>query len=64
MRQTVFFRKDVDAADSKFDVNMDVVNGKLVKEDESSLDEEAEKEATEEEKEADDAAEVAHDATK
>ena len=63
LRQTTFFDQDVDAADSKFDMNKDVVDGKLVKEVESSPDEEAKKEATEEEKEADDAAEVAHDAT-
>jgi len=42
-------------------VNKDVVDGKLIKEDESSPDEEAEKESAEEEKEVDDVAEVAHD---
>jgi len=63
LRQAAFFHQDVDAADSKFDVNKDVVDGKLVKEDESSPDEEAKKEAAEEEKEADDVAKVAHDAT-
>jgi len=61
--QTTFFHQDVDAADSKFDVNKDVVDGKLVKEDDSGPDEEAEKEAAEEEKDADDAAEVAPDGT-
>jgi len=61
LRQAAFFHQDVNAADSKFDVNKDVVDGKLIKEDESSPDEEAEKEAAEEEKEADDAVEVAHD---
>ena len=49
------------AADSKVDVNKDVVDGKLIKEDESSPDKEVEKELAEEEKEVDDAAEVAHD---
>jgi len=44
-------------------VNKDVVDGKLVKEDDSGPDEEAEKEAAEEEKDADDAAEVAPDGT-
>jgi len=44
-------------------VNKDVVDGKLVKQDESSPDEEAEKEAAEEEKEVNDVAEVAPDAT-
>ena len=52
MRQTTFFYKDVDAVDSKFDVNKDVVDGQLVNEAESSLEEEVEKEAAEEEKEA------------
>jgi len=48
LRQAAFFYKDVDAADSKFDVNKDVVNGQLVNEAESSPEEEVEKEATEE----------------
>ena len=61
LREAAFFHQEVDVADSKFDVNKDVVDGKLIKEDESSPDEEAEKEAAEEEKEADDVAEVAHD---
>ena len=52
LRQAAFFYKDVDAADSKFDVNKDVVDGQLVNEAESSPEEEIEKEATEEEKEA------------
>ena len=63
LRQAAFFHQDFDVADSKFDVNKDVVDGKLVKEDESSPDNEAEKEVTEEEKEAGDAEEVAPDAT-
>jgi len=63
LRQATFFHQEVDIADSKFNVNKDVVDGKLVKEDESSPDEEAEKEAAEEEKEAGDAEEVAPDAT-
>ena len=62
LRQTAFFHQEVDIADSKFDVNKDVVDGKLVKEDGSSPDEEAEEKAAEEEKEAGDAEEVALDA--
>ena len=58
MQEATFFHQEVDAADSKFDVNKDVVIGKLIKEDESSPDEEVEKELAEEEKEVDDAAEV------
>ena len=64
LQQATFFHQDVDVADSKFDVNKDVVDGKLINEDESSPDEEAEKEAAEEEKEVDDVVEGAHDATK
>ena len=56
-----FFHQEVDAANSKFDVKKDIVDGKLIQEDESSLDKEAEKESAEEEKKVDDAAEVAHD---
>jgi len=52
LRQTTFFYKDVDAADSKFDVNKDVVDRELVNEAESSPEEEVEKEAVREEKEA------------
>ena len=63
MRQAAFFHQDVDVADTKFDMNKDVVDGKLVKEDQSIPDEEAEKETAEEEKEADDAAKVVPDAT-
>jgi len=33
MRQAAFFHQDVDVADTKFDMNKDVVDGKLVKED-------------------------------
>ena len=61
LQQTTFFHQDVDVADPKFDVNKDVVDGKLIKEDVTTSDEEAEKEAAEEEKEADDVVEVAHD---
>jgi len=61
LRQAAFFHQEVDAADSKFDVNKDVVDGKLIQEDESSPDEEAEKESAEEEKKVDGVAEVAHD---
>ena len=62
LRQTAFFHQEVDIADSKFDVNKDVIDGKLVKEDGSSLDEEAKEKAAEEEKEAGDVEEVAPDA--
>jgi len=61
LRQAAFFHQDVDVTDSKFDVNKDVVDGKLVKEDEGSVDEEVEEKATEEERKVDDVAEVAHD---
>ena len=52
----------MDITDSKFDVNKDVVDGKLVREDESSTDEGAEEKAVEEEKGAGDPEEVAPDA--
>jgi len=52
LRQATFFCQDVDAADTRFDVNKDVVDGQLVNEAESSLDEEVEKEATGQEKDA------------
>ena len=42
-------------------MNKNVVDGKLIQEDESSPDEEAEKEPAEEEKKVDDAVKVAHD---
>jgi len=59
LRQAAFFHQDVDITDSKFDVNKDVVDGKLVREDESSADEGAEEKAVEEDKGAGDAEEVA-----
>jgi len=62
LRQAAFFHGEVDITDSKFDMNKDVIDGKLVKEGESSLDEEEEKEAAEEAKEAGDAEAVAPDA--
>jgi len=62
LRQAAFFHQEVDITDSNFDVNKDVIDGKLVKEDESSADEEAEEKAVEEEKGASDAEEVAPDA--
>jgi len=60
LRQATFFHQDVDVTDSKFDVNKNVVNGKLVKDDEGD-DEEVEDKAVEEERKVDDVAEVAHD---
>jgi len=51
LRQAAFFHPDVDVLDSKFDVDKDVVGGKLVREDEGDV-EEVEEKATEEEKDA------------
>ena len=62
LRQEAFFHQEVDIVDSKFDVNKDDIDGKLVKEDGSTPDEEAEEKAAEEEKETGDAEEVAPDA--
>jgi len=62
LHQVAFFHQEVDITDSKFDVNKDVIDKKLVKEDESGADEEAEEKAAEKEKEAGDAKEVAPDA--
>ena len=56
----VFFHPDVDVSDSRFDVDKDIVDGKLVKEDEGDA-EEVEEKAAEEERKVDDAAEVARD---
>ena len=61
LRQAAFFHEKVDAANSKFYVKKDVVDGKLIQEDECSPAEEGEKESAEEEKKVDDVAEVAHD---
>jgi len=52
LRQTAFFHQDVDVTDSRFDVNKDVIDGKLVQEDEDSGSEEAEEKVAEEEKKA------------
>ena len=52
LRQAAFFYKDVDAQDSRFDVDKDVVGGKLVGEDEEGG-EEVGNEAVEEEKDVD-----------
>ncbi|QCE14777.1 hypothetical protein DEO72_LG11g1783 [Vigna unguiculata] len=62
LRQAAFFHQDVDVTDSRFDVNKDVVDGKLVWEDEESGNEEAYEKAVEDEKKAGDAEEVAPDA--
>ena len=62
LRQAAFFHQEVDITDSKFDVNKDVIDGKLVKEDEGSADEEAEEKAVENEKGPGDVEEVAPDA--
>ena len=52
LRQATFFYQDIDAADTRFDVNKDVLDGQLVNEAESSPEEEVEKEAAGEEKNA------------
>jgi len=66
LRQEVFFHKEVDVTDVKFDVNKDVIDGRLVNEDEGSAGEEAEvrveEKAVDEVIEAVDAGEVAVDA--
>ena len=59
LRQAAFFHQDMDVTDSKFDVNKDVVDGKLIQEDEDNTNEEVEEKATEEEKKAGDSEEVA-----
>ena len=43
VRHATFFCEEIDAADPRFDVNKDVVDGQLIDEAESSLGEEAEK---------------------
>jgi len=48
LRQAAFFYQDVDALDSRFDVDKDVVDGKLVREDEEGAEEVGEKAAEEE----------------
>ena len=66
LRQAAFFHEEVDITDAKFDVNKDVIDGRLVKEDESNVGEEAEEKAEEkadeELKEAGDTEEVAPNA--
>ncbi|QCE03251.1 hypothetical protein DEO72_LG8g1275 [Vigna unguiculata] len=57
VRQAAFFCQDIDATDTIFDVNKDVVDGQLVNEVESSPEEEAEKGATGEDKDAKDVVE-------
>jgi len=51
LRQAAFFHPDVDVSDSRFDVDKDIVGGKLVREDEGDA-EEVEEKAVEEEKDA------------
>jgi len=60
LRQAAFFHPDVDVSDSRFDVDKDIVDGKLLREDEGDA-EEVEEKAAKEERKADEAAEVAHD---
>jgi len=57
VRQVAFFCQDIDAADPRFDVNKDVVDGQLVNEVESSPEEEAEKGAVQEDENAGDTVE-------
>jgi len=52
LRHATFVYHDIDVADTRFDVNKDVVDGQLVNEAESSPKEEVEKEAAREEKDA------------
>jgi len=54
LRQATFFHQDVDITDSRFDVNKDVIDWKLVQEDEDSANKEAEEKAAEQEKKAGD----------
>ncbi|QCD89124.1 hypothetical protein DEO72_LG4g62 [Vigna unguiculata] len=49
VRQAAFFCKEVDVTDPRFDVNKDVVDGQLINEAESSLEEEVEKAMVDEE---------------
>jgi len=60
LRQAAFFHPDVDVSDSRFDVDKDIVDGKLVREDVGDA-EEVEEKATEGGKKADEDAEVGHD---
>ena len=66
LRQVAFFHKEMDVTDVKFDVNKDVVDGRLVNEDDGSASEEAdvrvEEKVAEEVIEAVDAGEVGADA--
>ena len=68
LRQAAFFHREVDVMDVKFDVNKDVIDRRLVNEDDGSADEEAEvrveEKAAEEVMEAVDAGEVGADAAK
>ena len=61
LRQAAFFHQDVDAADSRFNVNKDVIYGQLIDEGESSPEGEAEKGAAEEEKETEGVVEGGND---
>jgi len=45
LRQVAFFHPDVDVSDSRFDVDKDIVDGKLVREDEGDAEEEKDAEA-------------------
>jgi len=60
LRQAAFFHLGVDVSDSRFDIDKDIVDGKLVREDEGDA-EEVEEKAVERERKADEAVEVAHD---
>ena len=60
LRQAAFFHPGVDVSNSRFDVDKDIVDGKLVREDEGDVEGVEEKEA-EEERTANEAAGVGHD---
>jgi len=66
LRQAAFFHREVNVTDVKFDVNKDVIDGRLVNEDEGSASEEAEarveEKVAEEVNEVVDVGEVALDA--
>jgi len=55
LQQATFFHKDIDASDSKFDVNKDVIDGQLISEAETNPDEEAEKMVVDEDVNTDEA---------
>ena len=61
LSHTAFFCKDVDVADSRFNVNKDVVDGQLIIEVETSPEEEGEKKAVDEDMNVEEAVEGGDD---